>query len=944
MLEIWIREVVAMVELFPSEIQSNLLDLMKIPSKIATNLRLNKSGNLSRPGSRARIEQEQDSDDSTSSANAHDRPTRKSMISVVHARNLLRSSSILLPTKSSVVAPRKKGMLERMLRTGRKKLRQMCAVLPNTLYSLVVSPTDECTSTVCLGRNERLINKAGLGLGPGFGDSSTLQERFFLQMMHYVEMYVYIVVCVMMVDYTVGPWARVRYGLCLSTTAKVLIASCYMMAYLLCLDYDRLDGEEGGLPYLRIQQLLRVFLDSPTFEYTEEAMSFPCIDDMGSDAGTDDDIVRDYSSSDDNVQKVDRDHSVALTALIAQRTEKVDSSRTNGTSSTRSSTPAAVASKRTTVFGANDAEKVPQKLHETLVPGSTYDNCEFSDVSAEARAMYTCRAATHPLKVRGETYLEDQKKIAPGPAMSKLMLLELYEVEGKDGDRHDHIASRGKAKQRLEALRTLPEKLFFIVLNFQVPGDPPVSIVSYFALPLDLMERYPSRATAKFIEMFERFADAPRTERERLAAWGVTVPDSDETAPTEGDEEGALHRSSEVVRNDITKANTHVNSSSARSLSAATGGDNSVRTKIDSLSPLLIDEPPLPLPKPSSDQKAGTPTGRAAFLSSFTTSPSPSPGAGDAPAPESKSTLIKIGHKGTNIVRKAAAIGGGSLRRVSNYFSGQERPEKASPTSRGGREGQGPPVVSPGQSPESTSTSAAGASRQRSNSEHNWDVSNRRNRLRDAESPSADDSVTTAKRKPKSFLVSSSQAGGLSASLAADVGSAQHEAPSSSAAPSGGAIEQARVAAAKVVSAAPASPPAPTTGGWKMPVDITWPTAADAGTLPQSDYRNERFKLIPSITVGPWVVRAAVRATPALLGKKVVQRYFRGEDYLEIDVHIGSSVIASNIVGVCRGYARHVINDCGVVIQGESAAELPETVLGCAALNHIDVNIRKKLD
>jgi hypothetical protein len=57
--------------------------------------------------------------------------------------------------------------------------------------------------------------------------------------------------------------------------------------------------------------------------------------------------------------------------------------------------------------------------------------------------------------------------------------------------------------------------------------------------------------------------------------------------------------------------------------------------------------------------------------------------------------------------------------------------------------------------------------------------------------------------------------------------------------------------------------------------------------LPPTDFRNERFKLIPSITAGPWVVRAAVRNTPALLGKKVVQRYFRGDDYLEIDVHVG---------------------------------------------------------
>lgn len=85
-----------------------------------------------------------------------------------------------------------------------------------------------------------------------------------------------------------------------------------------------------------------------------------------------------------------------------------------------------------------------------------------------------------------------------------------------------------------------------------------------------------------------------------------------------------------------------------------------------------------------------------------------------------------------------------------------------------------------------------------------------------------------------------------------------------------------------------------------MPSDITWPTPYDAGCYPQSDFRNKRFKLIPQMTEGPWVVLAAVRSKPALLGQKVVQRYFRGDNYMEIDVYVGSSIIASQIVSVCR--------------------------------------------
>ena len=55
------------------------------------------------------------------------------------------------------------------------------------------------------------------------------------------------------------------------------------------------------------------------------------------------------------------------------------------------------------------------------------------------------------------------------------------------------------------------------------------------------------------------------------------------------------------------------------------------------------------------------------------------------------------------------------------------------------------------------------------------------------------------------------------------------------------------------------------------------------------------------MTDGPWIVKAAVPSKPALLGRKIIQRYFRGETYFEVDMHVGSSAIASNIVGLARG-------------------------------------------
>lgn len=63
--------------------------------------------------------------------------------------------------------------------------------------------------------------------------------------------------------------------------------------------------------------------------------------------------------------------------------------------------------------------------------------------------------------------------------------------------------------------------------------------------------------------------------------------------------------------------------------------------------------------------------------------------------------------------------------------------------------------------------------------------------------------------------------------------------------------------------------------------------------------------MIPVVTEGNWMVRSAFKAAlpaqmPCLLGKHLQMRYFKGVDYVEIDVDIGSSTIASNVVSVMR--------------------------------------------
>lgn len=58
------------------------------------------------------------------------------------------------------------------------------------------------------------------------------------------------------------------------------------------------------------------------------------------------------------------------------------------------------------------------------------------------------------------------------------------------------------------------------------------------------------------------------------------------------------------------------------------------------------------------------------------------------------------------------------------------------------------------------------------------------------------------------------------------------------------------------------------------------------------EFRNNRFKLIPKIIDGNMIIKMAVKDTPTLLGNKLKQYYYKGDNYFELDVDVGSSSVA----------------------------------------------------
>jgi hypothetical protein len=139
-------------------------------------------------------------------------------------------------------------------------------------------------------------------------------------------------------------------------------------------------------------------------------------------------------------------------------------------------------------------------------------------------------------------------------------------------------------------------------------------------------------------------------------------------------------------------------------------------------------------------------------------------------------------------------------------------------------------------------------------------------------------------------------------------------------------------------------------------------------TAPGADgdaFRNERWKVIPRVAEGAWLVSTAVGTKPALLAQKLTHTWILSEDtapggggaapaggagapssssagglgpYLEGDCDVASSTVAQMLVGLLQQYAKNLVIDLGFAIEPRAGEECPEVVLGAVRLNRIDVS------
>eukprot|EP01026_Neomeris_dumetosa_P029487 TRINITY_DN23906_c0_g2_i1.p3 TRINITY_DN23906_c0_g2~~TRINITY_DN23906_c0_g2_i1.p3 ORF type:complete len:258 (+),score=32.85 TRINITY_DN23906_c0_g2_i1:248-1021(+) len=110
------------------------------------------------------------------------------------------------------------------------------------------------------------------------------------------------------------------------------------------------------------------------------------------------------------------------------------------------------------------------------------------------------------------------------------------------------------------------------------------------------------------------------------------------------------------------------------------------------------------------------------------------------------------------------------------------------------------------------------------------------------------------------------------------------------------------------------------------------------------DKRNSRFRLIPHIVEGSWILRQSVGTTPVMIGKKLKTSYHRGPGYFEVCVDINSDSTARYITSLAVGATKSLVIDIAFLFEGHSVTELPEQLLGTVRVKNLDLSDARKID
>jgi len=101
--------------------------------------------------------------------------------------------------------------------------------------------------------------------------------------------------------------------------------------------------------------------------------------------------------------------------------------------------------------------------------------------------------------------------------------------------------------------------------------------------------------------------------------------------------------------------------------------------------------------------------------------------------------------------------------------------------------------------------------------------------------------------------------------------------------------------------------------------------------------KNNQFKYMFRIVDAPGPLKNTVSTLggerPVIIGKSLTTTYNQGRNYLEINMDVSSSRIASAINGILLKNMRSVVCDLGWLLEGQREEELPERILAAVRFN-----------
>jgi len=128
--------------------------------------------------------------------------------------------------------------------------------------------------------------------------------------------------------------------------------------------------------------------------------------------------------------------------------------------------------------------------------------------------------------------------------------------------------------------------------------------------------------------------------------------------------------------------------------------------------------------------------------------------------------------------------------------------------------------------------------------------------------------------------------------------------------------------------------------------DAGFETLLDRFLNGTDEFRDRRLKFIPHVIEGNWLVRKGVGTKPAVIGKRLKQRYYQSKElnYFEADVDVGSSSVGGSIFKLVRGFAVTLTMDLCFTLEGQLQDELPERLVGGVRMAHCDVSKLETID